>query len=87
MDFSKHISSPILIYPDHPDFQTIFHSSILTSGRWMAEKESQPINFVVDAQTGIPRSANEQELTEYLEGGEYQLVLDSYGDDEDYEDY
>lgn len=62
-----------IITPDHPEF-----------GYWLAqppptynkecEQKGEGLNFIMDSETGIFKTATQSELTEYLEGGEYYEV-------------
>lgn len=52
---------------------------------WKVQQQltSDPLNFVVDAESGLLRVATPEELTEYLYGGEYDEVMG----EEDEEEY
>lgn len=56
---------------------------------WKVQQQltSDPLNFVVDADSGILRVATPDELTEYLYGGEYDEVMEGEEDDEEWWDY
>ena len=73
----------MLILPDHPLFNYYLHTPP-PDWRSLADKSGEEINFVLDSETGIFRSANQQELKEYLEGGEYDYLMGEKEED-DYE--
>lgn len=66
--------SNLLILPGDPDFDLALATP---PPDWVVKQQccSEPVNFVMDAQTGIFRTATQEELTEYLYGGEYEEVM------------
>lgn len=64
----------MLILPGHP----LFDLTLATpppDWRLKQEKTNEGINFVKDVETGIFRSVTQQELMEYLLGGEYDEAM------------
>ncbi|MEM6840052.1 MAG: hypothetical protein AAF609_24855 [Cyanobacteria bacterium P01_C01_bin.120] len=71
----QHRSGP-LILPGHPLFHRTTDIAIPPEWRHKAESMGQLPNFIVDAATGLMRPAkDEDELTAYLDGGEYEQRL------------
>lgn len=66
----------MLILPDDPEFNIALATP---PPDWKVKQElsGSEINFVLDAQTGIFRTATQSELEEYLYGGEYDSIFDS----------
>lgn len=64
----------MLILPGHPLFD-ITLATPPPDWQIKQEKSNEGINFVKDVETGIFRSVNQQELMEYLLGGEYEEVM------------
>ncbi len=71
----------MLILPDHPLFNFYLQTAKPPDFNHRQDISDTPINFVLDAHTGILRTANEQELNDYLFGGEYDEVIDEYDED------
>ena len=69
----------MLILPGHPLFDVTL-ATPPPDWKVKQEKSNDGINFVKDLETGIFRSVNDQELTEYLCGGEYEEVMSEYDD-------
>ena len=65
--------SNLIMTPEHPHFDA-WYSSFLNHWRRNQDGERQNVSFVMDAQTNNYRPANQQELEDYLEGGEYDQV-------------
>jgi hypothetical protein len=64
------------ILPGHPDFT--FWSQNPNAFKNISQSDS---GFVVDYETGLLRPANYQEMIDYVNGGEYNEVLEK--DDND----
>lgn len=74
----------MLILPGHPLFD-LWLATPPPDWRLKQEKANEAVDFVKDVETGIFRSVTQQELMEYLLGGEYdELMLES---DEEYGDW
>lgn len=74
-----------LILPGHPLFDITL---AMPPPVWKVHQQmtNECLNFVVDAESGILRIANPDELDEYLYGGEYDEVMgDELDDFEDWE--
>ena len=68
----------MLLLPGDPGFDEIYYGSVppgYTDGQRFARNTA----LVVDHQTGAFREANHQQLFDYLFGGEYELMLDTFG--------
>ncbi|MEM9118222.1 MAG: hypothetical protein AAGD09_10110 [Cyanobacteria bacterium P01_F01_bin.56] len=71
----QHSSGP-LILPGHPLFHRTTDTAIPPEWQELAASMGQLPNFIVDAATGLMRPAqNQQELDDYLDGGEYEQRL------------
>lgn len=66
-----------IITPENP----IFHWTIATCPP--PGKQPDQFYFVVDAESGLIRHANNEQVTEYLRGGEYDSRLADIGEPED----
>lgn len=69
----------MIITPSHPLFNYWLHTPP-PDWRSISEKSGEAVNFVMDAETGIFRTATEAELEDYLLGGEYD-ELNPEGED------
>lgn len=70
-----------LILPGHP----LFDLTLATpppDWKAIAQSEGEMVDFVLDAQTGLFRTATAEELEEYLSSGEYEEAI-APGEDED----
>ena len=73
----------MIILPGHPLFD-ITLATPPPDWRYKQERTCEPLNFVKDSVTGIFRTANPEELDDYLYGGEYDELMpeskDEYGE-------
>ena len=72
----------MLLLPHHPGFYEIYYSA-LPPGYKERNRFARNTALVVDHQTGAFREANYQQLQDYLFGGEYHLMLETFGADND----
>lgn len=73
------MQSSVLILPGHP----LFNQAVSTVPPDWKEKSASMgglCNFVVDAETRLMRPANNQELQDYVHGGEYDERLSQMDD-------
>ncbi|MEQ9236343.1 hypothetical protein [Coleofasciculus sp. E2-BRE-01] len=66
-----------IITPENP----LFHFTLATCPP--PGKQPDQLYFVVDAESGLIRNADNRQVTEYLKGGEYDARLDVIGEPED----
>ncbi|MGL5872844.1 MAG: hypothetical protein ACRC2R_10835 [Xenococcaceae cyanobacterium] len=71
-----------LILPGHPLFD-ITLATPPPDWKALAHSEGEMPDFVMDATTGLFRTATADELEEYLSGGEYDEVFDEQEDEEE----
>lgn len=71
-------SSKLLILPGSSAFEETLAATLTPGWKSYAAKHNE-IYFVTDS-SGLMRPANHQELTEYLEGGEYEERLQDIGE-------
>lgn len=68
-----------LLLPGEPGFYETLHSS-LPPGSGLGKGTNA---FIVDSQSGLLREArSEKELQDYLYGGEYDLMMAAFGNEE-----
>lgn len=72
-----------LILPGDPEFNFTLATSPPPNWRQAAAKGGGFVNFVIEPNSGLMRPVTPEELTEYLEGGEYDERLDEIEDDWD----
>lgn len=72
-----------LILPGDPEFDLTL-ATPPPDWKIKAQKSGEGVNFVLDYETGLFRSATQKELMEYLWGGEYDELMpesdDEYGE-------
>lgn len=68
---------PNLILPGSLEFEETLATTLPPGWQDVAYQSSGEYGFVVDPETGMMRIANSRELTEYVEGGEYDERLNS----------
>lgn len=68
----------LLILPGSPEFEETLGIALTPGWKDYAARHNE-IYFVVD-ESGLMRPVNHRELTEYLEGGEYDQRLEQIGD-------
>ncbi|HEY9663805.1 MAG TPA: hypothetical protein V6C65_35605 [Allocoleopsis sp.] len=73
--------SDILFLPGDPGFQETLENPDLFNWVHFANQKGQA-TFVVRAETGLLDCVNDEELEEYLNGGEYDLRLTCSDEDE-----
>lgn len=66
----------MLILPGDPGFDFTLATAIPPGWLAVAEQIGQQCSFVADRDSGLLRPATDQELTEYLYGGEYDERLE-----------
>lgn len=72
-----------LILPGHPFFDEYLYSTLPPSWRNFAY-HNPDFAFVARAGSGLLEAVSEDELDEYLEGGEYDQLIEERGDDDYY---
>lgn len=75
----------MLILPSDPEFHETLAMAIPPHWREVANRIGQNCFFVASSDSGLLRPATNEELTEYLYGGEYDDRLESIGDSDDVE--
>lgn len=73
-----------LILPGHPLFDLTL-ASPPPNWREVAARDGDTYAFVAEPGSGILRPATRAEVTDYLEGGEYDERMAEIGEDEDEE--
>lgn len=73
-----------LILPGHPDFTPTLEAAPFFWQEIQRDK-CQTISYVVDSESGILRPVKEDDLEEYMLGGELEEVIDQQEDDEEFE--
>lgn len=72
-----------LILPGHPWFEEYLYSTLPPSWRNFAY-HNPDFAFVARTGSGLLEAVTEDELEEYLEGGEYDQLIEERGDDDCY---
>lgn len=81
--------SSVLLLPGDPEFDWILSTSKPPGWRQVAEKAGDGCVYLAEVGSGILRAAGQEDLTEYLFGGEYDdrmAELDEL-EDEEFEGY
>jgi hypothetical protein len=79
------MNGSLIMTPEDPRFYPILHGNLPTG--WQQEADGGfSGTFGVDADTGLLRPLNEDDLNEYVWGGEMDFVNEQYEDD-DWENY
>ena len=73
-----------LILPGHPDFTPTLQAAPFF---WqeMQKDKCQTISYVVDSESGLLRPVKEDDLEEYVYGGELDKVIEQQEEEEEFE--